>query len=364
MANLQMERPHVALDKALAFEAHVVEVAEEHPQEQVVKMVEVVEEHPPKQAVELDPMISPKSRDLDDAVSVIEVENHEGRQSSEEVGTDLAEQLSVEDEDLPQPSCSQGSRSSSSSRAAVHVNNAEEAADLQRDVSSCVDDAISVTEIENSERQGNEEDNDSAEELSLEPDDDGELPQPSSSQGSRFSFGSPAMTAAPVPKNVVVVADEEEADRLPDLHSRHQDPVMLANRLAFAIMSSDSLELAEPTPQISRGISEGALTHASSLHSRDFARLISVASSDHNISEPGQFKRGFTEDDLAVTLNGIFTTMGMERLPLFELLCDLGHGHAEARMMELQILPLLPSSQDGTVSCDELLRFLAQPMST
>ena len=31
-----MERPHVALDKALAFEAHVVEVAEEHPQEQVV----------------------------------------------------------------------------------------------------------------------------------------------------------------------------------------------------------------------------------------------------------------------------------------------------------------------------------------
>ena len=37
MANLQMkERRHVALDKALAFEANVVEVAEEHPQEQVV----------------------------------------------------------------------------------------------------------------------------------------------------------------------------------------------------------------------------------------------------------------------------------------------------------------------------------------
>ena len=36
MANLQMERPHVALDKALAFEANVVEMAEEHPQEQVV----------------------------------------------------------------------------------------------------------------------------------------------------------------------------------------------------------------------------------------------------------------------------------------------------------------------------------------
>jgi len=241
------------------------------------------------------------------------------------------------------------------------VNDAEEAVDLQRDVS--LDDAISVTEIENSERQGHEEDNDSAEEPFLEPDDDGDLPQPSSSQGSRFSFGSPAVAAAPAP-HVVVVADEEEADQLPDLHSRHQDPVMLANRLAFAIMASDSLELAEPAPQISRGISEGALTHASSLHSRDFARLISVASSDHNISEPGQFKRGFTEDDLAVTLSGIFTTMGMDRLPLFELLCDLGHGHAEARMMESQILPLLPSSQDGTVSCEELLRFLAQPMST
>ena len=36
MANLQMERPHVALDTALAFEANVVEVAKEHPQEQVV----------------------------------------------------------------------------------------------------------------------------------------------------------------------------------------------------------------------------------------------------------------------------------------------------------------------------------------
>ena len=36
MANLPMVTPHVAVDKALVFEAEAVEAAEEHPHEQVV----------------------------------------------------------------------------------------------------------------------------------------------------------------------------------------------------------------------------------------------------------------------------------------------------------------------------------------
>ena len=35
-ANLPMVTPHVAVDKALVFEAEAVEAAEEHPHEQVV----------------------------------------------------------------------------------------------------------------------------------------------------------------------------------------------------------------------------------------------------------------------------------------------------------------------------------------
>eukprot|EP00435_Cladocopium_sp_Y103_P060705 s362_g22.t1 len=109
-------------------------------------------------------------------------------------------------------------------------------------------------------------------------------PQTSWSQDSRFSFGSPA---APERVNSVTWGDamnsateimefgDEEADILRDLRSRLRDPVVLANRLAFAIMSNDSLEL----PELSRGVSEGGISRASSLQSRDFARLISVASS-------------------------------------------------------------------------------------
>ncbi|CAK9072627.1 unnamed protein product [Durusdinium trenchii] len=72
-----------------------------------------------------------------------------------------------------------------------------------------------------------------------------------------------------------------------------------------------------------------------------------------------EFRRGFSEDDLAVACEQIFRSMEMERLPLFELLCGLGHTEMEARVMETQLLPLLPSTKDGTVSCQELLKFLA-----
>eukprot|EP00435_Cladocopium_sp_Y103_P061691 s362_g23.t1 len=65
-----------------------------------------------------------------------------------------------------------------------------------------------------------------------------------------------------------------------------------------------------------------------------------------DIAEPGHFKRGFTGDELAVQLHNIFKAMDVERLPLFQLLSDLGHSQQEAAAMEAHLLPLLPSSQD------------------
>ncbi|CAK9061578.1 unnamed protein product [Durusdinium trenchii] len=104
--------------------------------------------------------------------------------------------------------------------------------------------------------------------------------------------------------------------------------------------------------------SHGPLRGISGASAGSWARLTSGASLG-DAEQSREFRRGFSEDDLAVACEQIFRSMEMERLPLFELLCGLGHTEMEARVMETQLLPLLPSTKDGTVSCQELLKFLA-----
>ncbi|CAJ1419862.1 unnamed protein product [Effrenium voratum] len=76
------------------------------------------------------------------------------------------------------------------------------------------------------------------------------------------------------------------------------------------------------------------------------------------LEQPSPFKRGFTEDDLAASLYAAFAASHVERLPILQLLLACGRSQGEAEALERALRPLL-ASQDGSVSCDVLLRFLA-----
>ncbi|CAJ1409280.1 unnamed protein product [Effrenium voratum] len=78
------------------------------------------------------------------------------------------------------------------------------------------------------------------------------------------------------------------------------------------------------------------------------------------LEQPSPFKRGFTEDDLAASLYAAFAASHVERLPILQLLLACGRSQGEAEALERALRPLL-ASQDGSVSCDVLLRFLAHP---